>query len=428
MAPDAIFQHRTQAALCLAALALTPSVGWTQSVRGSLDLSQPTLQTVGQTRGGIAQMTQQVPLSPSVSQAGAVTVQPVYLDAVSDAGVDDGVGQNDLAQPIYASPRLGEGDFPDDAFFTPGSMTDDGRVPTAFSEDPNSALINVEAGNGSLASDSAASTSPSNTTTRTRTPGRAVMVNEDGTEFGLRPNALVFDTASRPFELVGDVGSFGSYEPAWDGSGEQIFLAYPYVDIRLGERIYLSNDRGLGVNLLGTRNAEVSAALDYRLPRRKEDALRAVEEVTGAVTVGGRLDVYIRELGLFVNTDLGVYGDMRGWDVEVGMSSVQPLTERIAMKITGAVSWADKRLLDNKFQVTAEDAAELGVAEYQTEQFGLKDMRVKGELKLFLTDHFGLYGSSEVKVLLEQAAASPLVAELGEAVQFSTNLGLIYRF
>ena len=159
-----------------------------------------------------------------------------------------------------------------------------------------------------------------------------------------------------------------------------------------------------------------------------EDALRAVEEVTGAVTVGGRLDVYIRELGLFVNTDLGVYGDMRGWDVEVGMSSVQPLTERIAMKITGAVSWADKRLLDNKFQVTAEDAAELGVAEYQTEQFGLKDMRVKGELKLFLTDHFGLYGSSEVKVLLEQAAASPLVAELGEAVQFSTNLGLIYRF
>ena len=55
-------------------------------------------------------------------------------------------------------------------------------------------------------------------------------------------------------------------------------------------------------------------------------------------------------------------------------------------------------------------------------------MRVKGELKLFLTDHFGLYGASEVKVLLEQAAASPLVDELGEAVQFSTNLGLIYRF
>ena len=35
------------------------------------------------------------------------------------------------------------------------------------------------------------------------------------------------------------------------------------------------------------------------------------------------------------------------------------------MKITGAVSWANKRLLDNKFQVSAEDAAELGVSEYK---------------------------------------------------------------
>ena len=67
----------------------------------------------------------------------------------------------------------------------------------------------------------------------------------------------MFDSESRPFELVGDMGSFGSYEPSWDGSGEQIFLAYPYVDIRLGDRIYLSNDRGLGVNLFGTRNGGV---------------------------------------------------------------------------------------------------------------------------------------------------------------------------
>ena len=54
-------------------------------------------------------------------------------------------------------------------------------------------------------------------------------------------------------------------------------------------------------------------------------------------------------------------------------------------------------------------------------------MRVKGELKLFLTDHFGLYGASEVKVP-SNGRRRALVDELGEAVQFSTNLGLIYRF
>lgn len=406
MTPGACFHHRTKAAVCLAALALAPSAAWSQSVRGSL-------------AGAGDQLTQ---------QTRAYSVQPVYLEAEASP-----VGQDDLVQPLYASPQLGAGDFPDDAFFAPGSFfddtqgasgLDDGRT-TALAEDPNNGLISVEP--TSLATPADAVTT-AQAQVQVRPQSGSMVVNEDGTEFGLRPNALVFDSESRPFELVGDMGSFGSYEPSWDGSGEQIFLAYPYVDIRLGDRIYLSNDRGLGVNLFGTRNAEVSAAIDYRLPRRKEDVLRSVEEVTGAVTLGGRLNVYIRELGLFMNTDLGVYGDMRGWDVEVGMSSVQPLTDRMAMKITGAVSWADKRLLDNKFQVSAEDAAELGVSEYKAEQFGLKDMRVKGELKLFLTDHFGLYGASEVKVLLEQAAASPLVDELGEAVQFSTNLGLIYRF
>ena len=49
-------------------------------------------------------------------------------------------------------------------------------------------------------------------------------------------------------------------------------------------------------------------------------------------------------------------------------------------------------------------------------------------MKFFFTDHIGIYGASEVAVLLDQAADSPLVDDLGEAVQFSSNLGLIYRF
>ena len=148
----------------------------------------------------------------------------------------------------------------------------------------------------------------------------------------------------------------------------------------------------------------------------------------GALTVGGRMNLYIQELELFLNTDFGVYGEMSGWDVELGLSSVQPITDRLAIKVTGAVSAADAELLNNMFQVTAADAALLSVPEYNVDRFGLKDMRVKGEVKYFFTDHIGLYGASQVKVLLDAAADSPLVDDLGDAVQFSSNLGLIYRF
>ena len=125
MTPGACFHHWTKAALCLAALALAPSAAWSQSVRGSLASEGDQL----------------------AQQAGAYSVQPVYLEAEASP-----VGQDDLVQPLYASPKLGAGDFPDDAFFAPGSFfddtqgasgLDDGRT-TALAEDPNNGLISVE--------------------------------------------------------------------------------------------------------------------------------------------------------------------------------------------------------------------------------------------------------------------------------------------
>ncbi len=98
MTPGACFHHRTKAAVCLAALALTPSAAWSQSVRGSLASEGDQL----------------------AQQAGAYSGQPVYLEAEASP-----VGQDDLVQPLYASPQLGAGEFPDDAFFAPGSFFDD---------------------------------------------------------------------------------------------------------------------------------------------------------------------------------------------------------------------------------------------------------------------------------------------------------------
>ena len=55
-------------------------------------------------------------------------------------------------------------------------------------------------------------------------------------------------------------------------------------------------------------------------------------------------------------------------------------------------------------------------------------MRLKAEGKYFFSNHLGIYGAVQVKVLLDQVAESPLVDDLGDAVQLSSNLGLIYRF
>lgn len=425
MISSAFTLQKTGTWAALAACLMLPSLGEAQTVRNAS--TQPAI-TAATVNPIVASSPQD--LAQNVAQTTNYSVEPVYVD-----GSTMPAGGGDLANPVYASPEVSAtrqtqesrinrefAPMPANAQVVAPSelLAPTQAVAQAPDSDPNNGLVKVEM----------VKVGESVTTTTTRTTQLAA--NPTGSTqaegFGWRLNALNPASARLPLGLAGDGGAYASFQPNWEGSAEHMFLALPYADIQLGNRVYLSTDRGLGLNLLASRNAAVSVAADFRFPRMDLDVLKPLDDVDGALTVGGRVNLYIQELELFLNTDIGVYGEMSGWDVELGLSSVQPITDRLAIKVTGAVSAADAELLNNMFQVTAADAALLSVPEYNVDRFGLKDMRVKGEVKYFFTDHIGLYGASQVKVLLDAAADSPLVDDLGDAVQFSSNLGLIYRF
>lgn len=353
------------------------------------------------------------------------TVQPVYVEGstIPDTG-------GDLVNPVYTSIQASDSSQTTDASnsnFAPmpaGSQSFPGSAPTTMvaggSVDPKNGLVSVQL----VPVGEVVTTNVTQTTELAANPPGSTQAEG----FGWRLNTLSNNGFSAPAALVGDLGAIVGYHPNWDGSAEHMFLALPYADIQLGRRIYLSTERGFGLNILANRNAAMSVALDYRFPRMDVDAIQALDHVSGALTTGGRLNLYVRELEIFLNADVGVYGEMSGWDMELGLSSVQPISDRLAIKLTGAVAAADEELLDNLYGVNADEAALLNVSEFAFDRFGLKDMRLEGEAKYFFSNHLGIYGSAQVKVLLDQVAESPLVDDLGDAVQLSSNLGLIYRF
>ena len=363
-----------------------------------------------------------------IAQNGSYSVEPVYVN-----GPDIPSGGDDLANPVYNSIQASDASQTTDVngvefapmpsgagVVGPANMQTAQSMQQYGSEDPNGGLVTVQmVPVGELV-----------TTTVSRTAEMAA--NPPGSTqaegFGWRLNALSNEGFDGPSWLVGDLGAVVGYQPNWDGSAEHMFLALPYADVQLGKRVYLSTERGFGLNILASRNAAMSVALDYRFPRMNLDAIRPLDHVSGALTTGGRLNLYVRDLEMFLNADVGVYGEMSGWDMELGLSSVQPINDRIAIKLTGAVSAADEELLNNLYGVSADDAAALSVPEFAFDRFGLKDMRLKAEGKYFFSNHLGIYGAVQVKVLLDQVAESPLVDDLGDAVQLSSNLGLIYRF
>ena len=366
--------------------------------------------------------------SGELAQSGSYTVQPVFVDGVSAAP-----GGGDLASPVYTSIQASDSsqtsDFGDPDFApmpANANIVGAGAVQTAQSaagdgsKDPNHGLVTVQM----VPVGALVSTTVSQTTEVAANPLGSTQA--DG--FGWRLNTLSSEGFNAPAGVVGDLGAVVGYHPNWDGSAEHMFLALPYADVQLGKRIYLSTDRGFGVNILASKNAAMSVGLDYRFPRMDVDLIAPMQHVSGALTTGGRLNLYVRELELFLNADIGVFGEMSGWDMELGISSVQPITDRVAVKLTAAVSGADAQLLNNMYGVSESDALALNVPEFAFDSFGLKDMRLKAEGKFFFSHHLGIYSAVQVKVLLDQVAESPLVDDLGDAVQLSSNLGLIYRF
>ena len=365
----------------------------------------------------------------SLDASGNYSVQPVYINGSSAPS-----GGGDLVSPVYSSieasdasqttdaPDINFPPMPTSAQVTSSSYGQSASTAggNALTADPNNGLVTVQL------------VPVAEMVTTNITRSTEIAANPPGSTqaegFGWRLNALTTNGFSVPSGLVGDLGAMVGYHPNWSGSAEHMFLALPYADIQLGKRVYLSTERGFGLNILASKNAAMSVALDYRFPRMNLDQIQALDHASGALTTGGRLNLYVRELEVFLNADVGVYGDMSGWDMEFGLSTVQPISDRLAIKLTGAVSGADKELLENLFGVSAAEAATLDVPEFGFDRFGLKDMRLAAEAKYFFSNHLGIYGSAQVKVLLDQVAESSLVDDLGDAVQLSSNLGLIYRF
>jgi outer membrane scaffolding protein for murein synthesis (MipA/OmpV family) len=382
--------------LCAAAACIVlPSGAWAQTARGSLvQITDPS-----------ALVNTPSPTLAASSASGGDLASPVYSSIEADTADGGGVAVGDAYDFVP---------MPQNAQVVGPAAQASGTI------DPNNGLVSLEL------------VQVGETVTTTTTRRTELAANPAGSTqamgHGWRLNALSDNGMSTLSGLNGDLGVFIGYHPNWEGSAEHMVLALPYADVQLGRRIYLSTERGLGFNVLTSRNAAMSLALDYRFPRLDLDVLRPIDTVNGALTAGGRMNLYVKDLEMFLNADFGVFGEMSGWDVELGLSTVQPLTDRLAVKLTGAVSGADKELLNAMHAVSMEEAAVLDVPEYNFERFGLKDMRVKAESKFFFTNHLGIYGAAQVKVLLDEVAEGPLVDDLGDAVQFSSNLGLIYRF
>jgi outer membrane scaffolding protein for murein synthesis (MipA/OmpV family) len=157
------------------------------------------------------------------------------------------------------------------------------------------------------------------------------------------------------------VGLGPAVAPVYDGSKDYKLSLFPYFDIHglLHDRVYLSDVRGLGVNIVNSGPFRAGAAVNIEGGRtdRGSDRLRGLPYIGTSGVVEGFLSYSLKPFAFEgrVQRELGVNaGTQAGLAASFGAAP----TPRLHLSVGAQLSWADSEFNQKHFGVTPAAAAQ----------------------------------------------------------------------
>lgn len=224
------------------------------------------------------------------------------------------------------------------------------------------------------------------------------------------------------------IGGGGAYMPDYEGSDDYEFQPIPFASVVYDDFIFIRGP-SLGVNLLNYEGFKAGPIARYSFGRDEDDnnALEGLGDVDDSIELGGfiKYEIGIWSADLTVTQD--VAGGHEGLLAEASTGIAVPLTENLRSSIEASATWADSNYMETYFGVSSAQSAASGYSVYDADG-GFKDVGVTLGLDYMFTDRIGIGGRAQYKLLLGDAADSPIVADEGSEDQFLSTLFLTYRF
>ncbi|NWH08325.1 MAG: MipA/OmpV family protein [Alphaproteobacteria bacterium] len=212
--------------------------------------------------------------------------------------------------------------------------------------------------------------------------------------------------------------------PEYEGGDELEVSPFPLVSISWRDFIFLDG-RGLGINVIHTKDFQVGAAIGYAPGREEDDAeiLRGLGDIDPAARaqIFASYSLGFARLRASVSRDLG---GSEGTQAELGLQSMIPVSDDL--RLTGGVSatWADDAYMESYFGVTPTQSLNSGLPIYEAGA-GFKRADVSVGLIWNMTETWFVRSEAKVGYLFGDAADSPITQN---ELQPSFMVGLGYRF
>jgi len=192
--------------------------------------------------------------------------------------------------------------------------------------------------------------------------------------------------------------------PEYPGSSSLRLLPVPLVDVRYGNRFFIS-PLGTGVNLIAERQLRVGISVMPDLGRAG-DAARHLGQIGPAAEAKVFAETYSGPIGFLA----GVRHQLGGSDgtlIDAGVMTHLPPLPGLFVSATAMLTWADGQSMRSYF---GAPAAGPGLRSF-TPGAGLREASLFAMAFHGFDDHWGVQAMARVSRLLGDAAASPITEQ-----------------
>lgn len=226
------------------------------------------------------------------------------------------------------------------------------------------------------------------------------------------------------------VGAGVGLAPRFEGAKAYGPQFLPYIDASWRDRVFLSTDDGLGVNLLNSNGFYTGPFVWISDGRRagSSNHLAGLSDVE-TVAIGGFFARYEFNdaFDVFGRVHRDLEQNRHGLTADFGAELDLPVTSSVIAGLKSTLTWAQGDALQPYFGITPQESQASGYPAFSPGS-GWRDVTVEPSLTFLLDDHWALTGLLTYERLLPAVNRSPLVTDQGSANQVSFGLILSYHF
>lgn len=248
-------------------------------------------------------------------------------------------------------------------------------------------------------------------------------------------------TASGPWKA--SIGAGVGYAPDYEGSDDYEYSFLPAINVSYRDLVFLDSNRmAIGINAVRNANFRVGPMLKYRGGRDEgdNDGLTGLGDVDYSLELGVFAEATFGNITVGLDLSQDISEGHEGFVADLGAAYKFQMSPRLRASLGTSMTWADSNYMSAFFGMSQVQCAAFaantgmtcptdssGTTEYVADS-GIKDVGLSTNVTYSFTPNVALTGIVSYKRMMEEAADSPIVADLGSKDQYFMGALLSYRF